>query len=100
MATKAGGSVAWPETLDTYVEHASAHDFAPTVDRLEKAIARAGLTIFARIDHHGAARDAGLAMPSTIVLIYGSPRGGTPVMLATPRVALDPAAPRPGAGRC
>jgi len=74
---------------DGYVEHVSPHGFDETLARLEHAIEHAGLTIFARIDHSGAARDVGLTMPPTIVLIYGNPRGGTPIMLAAPRAALD-----------
>ena len=56
-----------------YVEHVSAQCFAATVSRLEQVIAQAGLTIFARIDHQGVARDVGLNMPPTLVLIYGNP---------------------------
>jgi uncharacterized protein (DUF302 family) len=78
-----------PDRPSSYTEHVSAHGFAATVARLEEAIAQAGLTIFARIDHAGAARDVGLTMPPTLVLIYGNPRGGTPIMLAAPQAALD-----------
>ena len=73
----------------TYVEHASAEPFAPALARLETAIEAAGMTIFARIDHAAAARNVGLDMPPTIVLIYGNPRGGTPIMVAAPQAALD-----------
>ena len=73
----------------SYVEHVSAHGFAATVKRLEQAITQAGLMIFARIDHSGAARDVGLSMPPTLVLVYGNPRGGTPIMLTAPQAALD-----------
>jgi len=71
------------------VELISTFDFEPTVERLTKAIEKAGMTIFAQIDHAAAARMVDLEMPPTIVLIYGNPRGGTPVMLATPNGALD-----------
>ena len=73
----------------SHVEHASTEAFLPTLARLESAIEAAGLTIFARIDHAGAAQEVGLEMPPTIVLIYGNPRGGTPIMLAAPQAALD-----------
>ena len=63
--------------------------FDAVLARVEQAIAAAGLTVFARIDHGRGAADAGLAMPPTIVLIYGAAKGGTPVMLAAPRAALD-----------
>ena len=73
----------------TYVEIASPDDFTRTLQRLEQTIEAAGLTIFARIDHAAAARGVGLTMPATTVLVYGNPRGGTPVMLAGPHLALD-----------
>ncbi len=71
------------------VEHVSTLSFAATLDRLVAAIKAAGLIIFARIDHAAGARQAGLAMPPTIVLLYGHPKGGTPIMLAAPQAALD-----------
>jgi uncharacterized protein (DUF302 family) len=71
------------------VEHFSAVAFGPTLERLVAAIERAGLIIFARIDHAAGAREAGMAMPPTVVLIYGHPKGGTPIMLAAPQTALD-----------
>lgn len=74
---------------DNPTEIASAFDFAMTLARVTGAIAAAGLTIFARIDHAENARHVGLAMPATILLIYGNAKGGTPVMLAAPRAALD-----------
>jgi uncharacterized protein (DUF302 family) len=71
------------------VEHASAMPFAQTLDRLVAAIEAAGMAIFARIDHAAGAQAAGLAMPPATVLIYGNPKGGTPLMLAAPLAALD-----------
>jgi uncharacterized protein (DUF302 family) len=71
------------------VEHASPFDVATTLQRLTAAIEAAGLTIFARIDHAEGARQAGLEMPPAVVLIYGHAKGGTPIMLSAPRVALD-----------
>ncbi len=47
------------------------------------------MTVFARIDHAAGAQAVGMTMPPTIVLMYGNPRGGTPIMLAAPRAALD-----------
>ncbi len=71
------------------LEHISSLGFAATLDRLAAAIETAGLTIFARIDHAAGARQAGLAMPPNIVLLYGHPKSGTPLMLAAPQAALD-----------
>jgi len=47
------------------------------------------MTVFARIDHAAGAKEAGMTMPPTVVLLYGNPRGGTPIMLASPLAALD-----------
>jgi uncharacterized protein (DUF302 family) len=71
------------------VERVSPLAFDATVDRLVEAIERAGLVVFARIDHAKAAQAAGMHMPSTLVLLYGNPKGGTPVMLASPAAALE-----------
>ncbi|HEY3674404.1 MAG TPA: DUF302 domain-containing protein [Candidatus Tumulicola sp.] len=71
------------------VEYPSALTFAETVDRLRNAITHAGLRIFAEIDHAGGAAEAGLHMDPSMVLIYGSPAGGTPAMQAVPVAALD-----------
>lgn len=71
------------------VDYVSELPFQATVERLLGALAAAGMTIFAQIDHANAARAVGLEMLPTLVLIYGNPRGGTPVMLASPRAALE-----------
>jgi uncharacterized protein (DUF302 family) len=71
------------------VEHVSPVPFAATLKRVEQAIEAAGLTVFARIDHAAGARSAGMTMPPTVVLYYGNPLGGTPIMLAAPQAALD-----------
>jgi uncharacterized protein (DUF302 family) len=71
------------------VEHVSSLGFDATLDRLVKAIERAGLTLFARIDHAAGAQNVKLAMPPTVVMIYGHATGGTPIMLAAPLAALD-----------
>ena len=63
--------------------------FDDTVERLTQVIARLGLTLFAEIDHAGGARAVGLEMDDAKVLIFGHPRGGTPVMVAAPLAALD-----------
>jgi uncharacterized protein (DUF302 family) len=72
-----------------YIEHKSSMGFQPTVDRLLAAIEKAGMSVFATIDHAGGAKAVDMSMPPTIVLIYGQARGGTPVMQANPAAALD-----------
>jgi uncharacterized protein (DUF302 family) len=60
-----------------------------TVAKLTGILDGKGVKIFALIDHSGEAEKAGLAMPNTKLLIFGSPKGGTPLMLAAPSTAID-----------
>jgi uncharacterized protein (DUF302 family) len=63
--------------------------FDDVIARLLNLIGERGLTLFADIDHARNAREAGLEMPKTRVLIFGSAKAGTPLMLAAPDVALE-----------
>ncbi len=67
----------------------SLRGFDETLEHFEKLIASRGLTLFAKIDFTGDAKKAGLEMPRTRLLIFGNPKGGTPVMVAAPSSALD-----------
>jgi uncharacterized protein (DUF302 family) len=67
----------------------SPYSVTNTLQRLQSVIASKGLTIFARIDHSGEATKVGLKMPPTELLIFGSPKSGTPLMIASPTLALD-----------
>jgi uncharacterized protein (DUF302 family) len=60
-----------------------------TVKRLELELTQRGLQVFARVDHSAEAAKVGLKMRPTKLLIFGSPKGGTPVMVAAPSVAID-----------
>ena len=60
-----------------------------TVTRLEDLLKNKGVKLFCLIDHSVEALAAGLQMPPTKLLIFGSPKAGTPLMLAAPSVALD-----------
>jgi len=60
-----------------------------TLKRLQEIIRSRNLTLFAHIDHSGEARRVGLTMQETHVLIFGNPKGGTPLMIASPLLALD-----------
>ena len=60
-----------------------------TLKRLETAFADKGLKIFALVDHSGEAEKVGLKMQPTKVLIFGSPKAGTPLMAAAPSLAID-----------
>jgi uncharacterized protein (DUF302 family) len=74
---------------DGIVTKTSPRSVDQTVRRLTQLIAARALTLFAVIGHSGEARKAGLDMPDTKLVIFGSPAGGTPVMLAAPLAALD-----------
>lgn len=67
----------------------SRHSVEETVERLRGILAAKGVTLFALVDHSGEAAKAGMTMPPTKLLIFGSPKAGTPLMLARPSVALD-----------
>lgn len=58
-------------------------------DRLETILKSKGIRIFARIDQAAEAGAAGLTMPAMELLIFGNPKGGTPVMLADPEAGID-----------
>jgi uncharacterized protein (DUF302 family) len=60
-----------------------------TVDKLKRLLQSKGITLFIVIDHSGEAAEVGLKMPSTKLVIFGSPKAGTPLMLAAPSIALD-----------
>jgi uncharacterized protein (DUF302 family) len=60
-----------------------------TVDRIEAAVRSKGMAIFARFDHSGEAAKIGLQMRFAQVIVFGSPKAGTPLMVAAPTLALD-----------
>ena len=67
----------------------SAYPFAETVQKLRYALEDKGFTIFALIDQREAARSASLDMPPTSLLVYGNPKGGTPLMIAAPDFGIE-----------
>ena len=71
------------------VDKLSNHSVDQTVDRLKNILQSKAVTLFALIDHSGEAKKAGMEMRPTKLLIFGSPRSGTPLMLAAPSVAID-----------
>jgi uncharacterized protein (DUF302 family) len=71
------------------VTRRSRHGFDETVSRLVAMIEQKGAKIFTIIDHAGEATAAGLSMRATKVLVFGSPKAGTPLMIAAPSLAID-----------
>lgn len=66
-----------------------ARGVSPTVRSLEAAIQAAGLTLIAKVDHGEAARNAGQELRPTVLLIFGNPKAGTPVMQASQTAGID-----------
>jgi uncharacterized protein (DUF302 family) len=77
------------EIANGLVTMKSAHSVDETVARIRAILAAKQIREFALIDHSGEAEKVGLAMPKTQVVIFGNPKGGTPLMLAAPSVAID-----------
>ena len=73
-------------TIITKLTSGSVHD---AVSRLTELIAERGMKLFALIDHAAEARTVGLELRDTVVVLFGSPAGGTPIMVAAPTAALD-----------
>jgi uncharacterized protein (DUF302 family) len=60
-----------------------------TMDRLEARVKASGMSVFARIDHAAGATSVGLSLRPTEVLIFGNPKGGTPLMQAAQTIGLE-----------
>jgi uncharacterized protein (DUF302 family) len=65
------------------------HPVDQTVEKLKGILQAKGVTLFALVDHSGEAEKAGMKMRPTKLFIFGNPKGGTPVMLAAPSIAID-----------
>jgi uncharacterized protein (DUF302 family) len=72
-----------------FVTRACRHSLEETLKRLEEMLHASGVTIFAIVDHSGEAEKVGLTMRPTKLLIFGHPKAGTPLMVASPSVAID-----------
>jgi uncharacterized protein (DUF302 family) len=70
------------------VKH-STSGYTETVNALLAAIEQHGLTVFARIDHAAGAREVGMELADEEVVLFGNPRGGTPLMQRDPRVGVE-----------
>jgi uncharacterized protein (DUF302 family) len=65
------------------------HSVDQTVDKLKEILQAKGVALFALVDHSGEAQKVGMTMRPTKLLIFGSPKAGTPLMLAAPSAAID-----------
>jgi uncharacterized protein (DUF302 family) len=71
------------------VDKRSNHSVDETVEKLKGILQSKGVTLFATVDHSGEAAKVGMKMRPTKLLVFGSPKGGTPLMLAAPSSAID-----------
>ncbi|WP_446743854.1 DUF302 domain-containing protein [Silvibacterium acidisoli] len=77
------------DTDNGLIHLSSPHSVPETLARLEKIVSTKGIPILARIDHSGDAARAGLKMNPAQLLIFGNPKAGTPLMVASPTIAID-----------
>jgi uncharacterized protein (DUF302 family) len=76
-------------TNNGIINKPSRHSVDETVGRLQAILQVKGIAVFALIDHSGEAEKVGMKMRPTKLLIFGNPKGGTPLMLAAPSIAID-----------
>jgi uncharacterized protein (DUF302 family) len=67
----------------------SVHGAKETMDRLEAEVKAKGLSVFARVDHAAGAKEVGMALRPTELLIFGNARGGTPLIQALQTTGID-----------
>lgn len=76
--------------LDNGMVHLSSpHSVPETLKRLESVLQSRGLTVFCRVNYSGEAEKVGLKMHPTQLILFGSPKAGTPLMVASPTLAID-----------
>lgn len=71
------------------VSKPSNHSVDATVEKLKGILQAKGVALFALVDHSGEAEKVGLKMRPTKLVIFGSPKAGTPLMVASPSIAID-----------
>jgi uncharacterized protein (DUF302 family) len=76
-------------TNNGIVNKPSHHSVDETLAKLQAILQAKGIAVFALVDHSGEAAKVGMKMRPTKLLIFGNPKGGTPLMLAAPTIALD-----------
>jgi uncharacterized protein (DUF302 family) len=76
-------------TVDGFVTKVSPHSVAETVSRLTALVSARGMKVFLVVDHSGEAKNVGLELRDTKLVIFGNPQTGTPVMASAPLAALD-----------
>lgn len=78
-----------PRAIKGIIDKPSHHSADQTVEKLKNILQSKGVALFALVDHSREAEKVGMKMPPTKLLIFGSPKAGTPLMLAAPSIAID-----------
>lgn len=76
-------------TSNGIVNELSNHSVDDAVERLKAMLQASGAVLFGLVDHSGEAEKVGLEMKPTKLLIFGNPKAGTPLMVASPSTAID-----------
>jgi uncharacterized protein (DUF302 family) len=76
-------------TTNGIINKSSKHSVDETLGKLQAILQVKGIAVFALIDHSGEAEKVGMKMRPTKLLIFGNPKGGTPLMVAAPSIAID-----------
>lgn len=76
-------------TTPMIIKKPSSHNAKDTIDRLENILTSKGLTVFTRVNHAAGAKNVGLNMADSELIIFGNPKLGTPLMLENPEMGLD-----------
>jgi len=74
---------------DALIVKESKHPVTMTLNRLEKILLSKGIKIMGRVNHAAGAKAAGMTLPETEVIIFGNPKLGTPLIQASPQIAID-----------
>jgi uncharacterized protein (DUF302 family) len=77
------------DSANGIVHERSGHSIGETLNRIELLLQTKGIVLFAIIDHSGEAEKVGLHMRPTKLLVFGNPKAGTPLMTASPSIAID-----------
>jgi|SRR5580704_364580 uncharacterized protein (DUF302 family) len=67
----------------------SPHNVKETIDLIEADVKSKGMTVFARVDHAAGAKEAGLLLAPTLLIMFGNAKGGTPLMQADQTMGID-----------
>src|SRR5271156_428600 len=76
-------------TANGIIDKPGNHSVDETAEKLQAILRAKGVKLFALVDHSGEAQKVGMKMRPTKLLIFGNPKGGTPLMIAAPSVAID-----------